>query len=925
MLLSKPTCSTSFEAAFKRIQEYVSRQAVASTVRVVFMTDGADTSSSNLGMATQLFQAFLNSCRRNVVIHTLGFSAGHKRQFLEKIRLMGSTEGVYRYAEEDGLDSSFQELFDFLEQTSVRKFQVGKISAAATPTRTPGSGLLRFDEIVKVTAEQQHPFDGHSDVQITMDDGETIMLKPAPADIMFKIRCIEESPITCEKELADAQRALHTVEEGLSVPKAQRMAVHQAKMAVQQQLDLFHQLFADVSRGVATGDCLTARLNSLRHENVFSKARRAREMNKRATKNADKALAIEARLRSLPTITYGVHSQLWSAKALGQELTCMLSGDTVEEVMCETHDDVMVMALRVVRPEHCIDAPTQLHVETICVGGYSHQAFMTTAGYTIARSGHERAHGGFATQLTSDTGLFLAADGQRMNAALPLFLNTQHWARVECMLEPMLAYFFTLDPLGFKPDQLIAIFGVLGQALSLQAAGQWAKSEWSAWVIADLTRLCQAILPKALAYLHSGHYTGMVRGDLLEEFIASPAGRTKERMPSLTVVVGWAHASGRVVDDAFRLAFAEELCRRTLGFCYKGQAELAAETLEKLVYGPDEAASVCTSAGDRAKQAMDGNDAAKEQQFIEFADYKLGSLGKSKATALRHRYRKNGPPSAEGLMDTTQGFVARPIAAYDEHSCAFMDGIVNAELAKVAQHSGPVGAMFGGVATCAAMSGETKRLVLIQAMQFLTNDAVNRAVAQGEYLNSIEHMHTEDAVATMSSALHARLERKREERWAARVVARNELTTAKLIASSTDPRAIAGRVMAACPTRGGGVFDRLVGLLCAGEVDGNAIPLLRKKVRLALTGRMRLDAADSTVYDVLANGESWVSCPEAIAERLAQAIGLEAFLKVEAEMRGTWGWVYRASDIPNRHGYHNSHPNPDLCRSFTGFELHAHR
>jgi hypothetical protein len=35
--------------------------------------------------------------------------------------------------------------------------------------------------------------------------------------------------------------------------------------------------------------------------------------------------------------------------------------------------------------------------------------------------------------------------------------------------------------------------------------------------------------------------------------------------------------------------------------------------------------------------------------------------------------------------------------------------------------------------------------------------------------------------------------------------------------------------------------------------------------------------------------------------------------------------VYRASDIPNRHGYHNSHPNPDLCRSFTGFELHAQR
>jgi len=30
-------------------------------------------------------------------------------------------------------------------------------------------------------------------------------------------------------------------------------------------------------------------------------------------------------------------------------------------------------------------------------------------------------------------------------------------------------------------------------------------------------------------------------------------------------------------------------------------------------------------------------------------------------------------------------------------------------------------------------------------------------------------------------------------------------------------------------------------------------------------------------------------------------------------MRGrTCGHVYRLSDIPNRHGYHNSHPNPKL-------------
>ena len=32
-------------------------------VSVVFMTDGADTASKNLGLSMQLFQAFLNSCQ----------------------------------------------------------------------------------------------------------------------------------------------------------------------------------------------------------------------------------------------------------------------------------------------------------------------------------------------------------------------------------------------------------------------------------------------------------------------------------------------------------------------------------------------------------------------------------------------------------------------------------------------------------------------------------------------------------------------------------------------------------------------------------------------------------------------------------------------------------------------------------------------
>lgn len=204
------------------------------------------------------------------------------------------------------------------------------------------------------------------------------------------------------------------------MPKRYRKKVAEARMIAQEKLDAFHGLFAEVSRGLVSGESLTAKLNSLRYEAVFSKARRQREMHRRAARNADKAMDIDAQLRALQAIPQG----LITPQVVGQDLTCALSGDTLAEVLEDTHD-VMVFALRIIRPEHTIDAPTQVVLKSVCVGGYSHEAFVTTAGFTIRQAGAKAAHGGFGHSGDHDTdddntGLFLAADGQRMNGCLPM-------------------------------------------------------------------------------------------------------------------------------------------------------------------------------------------------------------------------------------------------------------------------------------------------------------------------------------------------------------------------------------------------------------------------------------------------------------------------------------------------------------------------
>lgn len=112
-------------------------------------------------------------------------------------------------------------------------------------------------------------------------------------------------------------------------------------------------------------------------------------------------------------------------------------------------------------------------------------------------------------------------------------------------------------------------------------------------------------------------------------------------------------------------------------------------------------------------------------------------------------------------------------------------------------------------------------------------------------------------------------------------------------------------------------------LLGTAEVDGRPVPLLREKVTLVLTGKLLggSSSCHGAATAVMADGQPWVHCPEETARRFMEAVGEEAFAQIEASMHGSWGWVYRLSDLPNRHGHCNSNPNPLLARRFRGFGI----
>jgi hypothetical protein len=568
------------------------------------MTDGDDTVSRNLPEKTRLFKSFLRSCRRDVVVHTIGFGSGHKRAFLQELAAMGNTsnEGCYRYAENNvnsgasGLEDAFAEMFDFLKATVKVQVTIGDKTIEVDGTRVEGisGGIdhLTFDLMLskKVFENEHHELfcrreSGGTSLFIDACQ-RTIELQQTSVDSIFKIRAIEEIEICTQEDLDTAQQKLSGINP-FRANRKDRMKVMELRSIVQEKFDKYHALFAKIARGlVAAGDkaSVSAQLSSLRHETKFTKTRRHRTMDKRAAMNADKMMSMETKLKenhiSLDMANFKVPAISGNDNAAPHdELICSLSGDTIHDVMMGSHSDIMVFGMQVHRPEQVIDAPTEIGFLGVCAGVYSNHAFTETTKFACSAQGKgstSLALGGFAApsaqkkrtlfdvhpyqadrnkppleradtrhgQHPEDIGIFRGPDGQLMNGALPLYLNLQHWTRVEIQLEPLLGFFFTLDPLGFQEAQYMGLFMILGEMLvmrarSMESGHSYFTSDWANWLLNDFSQLCAAVIPRARRYLCRLLKISDAKPDefdLLDSFIDGPQVEYHPRRLRLPIV-----------------------------------------------------------------------------------------------------------------------------------------------------------------------------------------------------------------------------------------------------------------------------------------------------------------------------------------------------------------------------------------------------
>jgi hypothetical protein len=233
------------------------------------MTDGCDSCNRPNAIvdAQTKLRVFLKNSGSNCVVHVIGYSSGHDLNMMNILKSLGTTEGVYRYAEGSaGLDEKFRELFEFADLTV--EFTI-KLPNIQEPIKLTGemvdSDTIEAECWLSLTENIKEP------IQITIGTNQyNIIPKITEPDTIFILKSLSKraNDITTQADLDQIQSELQGVKmfgNNIGGTKAERQTAMELRGELQTRLDALHNIMADIARGTMNQTAALAKMNDLRY------------------------------------------------------------------------------------------------------------------------------------------------------------------------------------------------------------------------------------------------------------------------------------------------------------------------------------------------------------------------------------------------------------------------------------------------------------------------------------------------------------------------------------------------------------------------------------------------------------------------------------------------------------------------------------
>lgn len=266
---------TMFTAAYAKVRDVLAEhvceddispdnvQRNVSSATIAFMTDGQPGEPVDT-LPGLLRDMLVQSWRGPVTVHTVGFGGGCNRDLLEKMRVCGTTEGTYRYAEpgDDG-DTLCNKLTSLFEMAA-------KSSTVSLRIKWTGAGGFRglAGQADNAILETQFPVgqDGRGTLSswlVGVDDLNCEVVVDTPLDVGLRLKPVVDARVSSPNMRRLYQSWLGAVVDSLASDAMKIAAMDRANADLYRlHCDLFGKRVDAVMRRV-TDDAVKARLQHL--------------------------------------------------------------------------------------------------------------------------------------------------------------------------------------------------------------------------------------------------------------------------------------------------------------------------------------------------------------------------------------------------------------------------------------------------------------------------------------------------------------------------------------------------------------------------------------------------------------------------------------------------------------------------------------
>jgi len=256
------------------LQTIVKEVGKQKRIVIIFMTDGCDTCNrpNVLIDAQTKLRMFLKNYGSNCVVHVIGYSTGHDLNMMNTLKSLGTTEGIYRYAEgSTGLDEKFRELFEFADSTVELTVQLPNIKE---PIRVTGeladSDYVEAECWLSLTdSMQQQPLI----VKVGSQEHQIVPTVAQP-DTIFLLKALSKrtNDISTQQELDQIQSELQNIKmfgKHIGGNQNERRIAMELRAELQTRLDALHAIMGDIARGTLDGVGALAKMNDLRYADKY--------------------------------------------------------------------------------------------------------------------------------------------------------------------------------------------------------------------------------------------------------------------------------------------------------------------------------------------------------------------------------------------------------------------------------------------------------------------------------------------------------------------------------------------------------------------------------------------------------------------------------------------------------------------------------